>query len=139
MSNTINTQELTDTLNKYKIEFEGDSNINEFNLRERQMMLPGIKHKYVSYLIQHKQKKYELESAKKKAIDELLKQSQPDVGLSVPVLTKKHENHPTIKKINLMIEEQDIIILYLEKIENITRNMTYDLSNMIKIIELETT
>lgn len=136
---TSSTSELSSLLTKYKTEFEEDVNINELNLRERQMMLPGIKHKYVAYLIQHKQKKYELESAKKKVISELLNQTQPDVGLSTPALVKKHEGHPTIKKINSMIEEQDIIILYLEKIENITRNMTYDLSNMIKIIELETT
>ena len=138
MANSIENT-LSDMLKHYQNEFEKDSSINEMNIRERQMMLPGIKHKYVAYLIQHKQKKFELESAKKKAISDLLNQTTPDIGLSTPALTRKHEGHPTIKRINQMIEEQDIIITYLEKIETITRSMTYDLSNLIKIIELETT
>lgn len=138
MSNTTENT-LLDTLKRYQTEFEKDSSIDEMNIRERQMMLPGIKHKYVAYLIQHKQKKFEYECAKKKAINELMNKTTPDIGLSTPTLIKKHEGHPTIKRINEMIEEQDIIITYLEKIENITRSMTYDLSNLIKIIELETT
>ena len=131
---------LTDILNKYKAEFEEDSKINEMNLRERQLMLPGIKHKYVAYLIQHKQKKYELENKKKQAIAELIRQQQnPDVGLSRPAVERKQEGHPTIKLINDLMTEQDIIIEYLEKIESITKSMTYDMSNIIKIMEMETT
>jgi hypothetical protein len=126
-------------IEKYQKEFENDSEISEFNVREKQMMLPGIKHKFVAYLIQHKRKKYELETTKQKAIEELIKQSTPDIGLSKPVLEKKHESHPTIKKINNLIEEQNIIILYLEKIENISRSMTYDIGNLVKIMQLETT
>ena len=131
---------LTDILNKYKAEFEADSNISEMNLRERQLMLPGIKHKYVAYLIQHKQKKYELETKKRQAIAELIRQLQnPDVGLSRPAIERKQEGHPTIKLINDLMTEQDIIIEYLEKIESITKSMTYDMSNIIKIMEMETT
>lgn len=136
-----NTQEntLLKTLNEYEKEFNADSGINEMNIRDKQMMLPGIKHKYVAYLIKHKRKKHEYEHAKKQAIDDLISKTTPDIGLSTPALVKKHENHQAIKKINKMIEEQDIIISYLEKVEYITRSMTYDLSNLIKIIELETT
>ena len=131
---------LSEILNKYKVEFEEDSKINEMNLRERQLMLPGIKHKYVAYLIQHKQQKYELESAKRKAVAELINQQQnPEIGLSRPAVERKQEGHPTIKRINEMMAEQDIIIEYLEKIESITKSMTYDMGNIIKIMEMETT
>lgn len=136
-----NSQEntLLTTLNQYEAEFAEDSKINEMNIRDKQMMLPGIKHKYVAYLVKHKRKKYELESIKKQAISDLLAKASPDIGLSTPAMSKKHEGHPAIKKINSLIEEQDIIISYLEKVEYITRSMTYDLSNLIKILELETT
>ena len=130
---------LLDILRQYKTEFDKDSSINEMNIRDRQMMLPGIKHKYVAYLIQHKHKKFELECAERKAIHDMMTAATPDIGLSRPAMEKKHEGHPAIKRINEMIEEQEILITYLEKVETITRSMTYDLSNLIKIIELETT
>lgn len=131
--------ELLARIEQYQKEFQHDSSINEFNVKEKQMMLPGIKHKFVAYLIQHKRKKYELEKTKRKAIEEIIKQSTPDIGLSKPALEKKHEGHPTIKKINEMIEQQDILIEYLEKIEYISRSMTYDIGNLVKIMQLETT
>jgi hypothetical protein len=130
---------LESILKNYQSEFEKDISVNEFNVREKQMMLPGIKHKYVAFLIKHKRKKFELEAAKKIAIEEIIKKSIPDIGVSRTSLEKKHENHPTIKKINDMISEQNIIIDYLEKIENITKSMTFDIGNLVKIIQLETT
>ena len=133
------TMTLSEMINKYKFEFETDCKLSEMNLRERQLALPAIKHKYVAYLIQHKQQRYELEQAKKKAIAELISQSNIEVGLSRPATERKHENNPTIKKINNMITEQDIIIEYLEKIETITKSMTYDLGNLIKIMGMEMT
>lgn len=132
-------QDLQYILNKYKKEFEEDSVINELNLRDRQLMLPGIKHKYVAYLIQHKQKKYELEKAKKQAIHDLINNTNTDIGLSKTTSARKHESNPIIKKINDLITEQDIVIEYLEKIEMITKSMTYDMSNIIKILEMEMT
>jgi hypothetical protein len=130
---------LFDLMTKYKTEFEEDAVINEFNLKDKQLMLPGIKHKYVAYLIQHKVRKHELENIKKEAIEELFKKENLDIGLSKQAMEKKYENSAPIQKINSLIKEQDIIIDYLEKIEIISKSMTYDISNIIKIMELETT
>jgi len=134
-----NNLTLQDLLVKYKNEFNDDNHIDEMNLRDKQLMLPGIKHKYVAYLIQHKQKKYELERLKKQALKELINQNAPDIGLSKHAMESKFENNPAVQRINNMIKEQDILIDYLEKIETITKSMTYDISNVIKIMELETT
>ena len=128
---------LFDLMTKYKTEFEEDAVINEFNLKDKQLMLPGIKHKYVAYLIQHKVRKHELENIKKEAIEELFKKENLDIGLSKQAMEKKYENSAPIQKINSLIKEQDIIIDYLEKIEIISKSMTYDISNIIKIMELE--
>ena len=130
---------LFDLMTKYETEFEEDAVINEFNLKDKQLMLPGIKHKYVAYLIQHKVRKHELENIKKEAIEELFKKENLDIGLSKQAMEKKYENSAPIQKINSLIKEQDIIIDYLEKIEIISKSMTYDISNIIKIMELETT
>lgn len=134
-----NNLTLNDILTGYQQEFEKDSDFNELNLRERQMMLPGLKHKYVAYMIRHKQKKYELERAKKDAIDDLANSYEGPVGLSTTAIENRIKSKPAIRRIDDMIKEQEIIIDYLEKIEYITKSMTYDISNIIKIMELETT
>ncbi len=134
-----NNLTLNEILTGYQQEFEKDSDFNELNLRERQLMLPGIKHKYVAYMIRHKQKKYELEKAKRDAIDSLTNNYDGPVGLSHTAIENKIKSKPPIRRIDDMIKEQDIIIDYLEKVEYITKSMTYDMSNIIKIMELETT
>lgn len=134
-----NNLTLNDILTGYQQEFEKDSDFNELNLRERQMMLPALKHKYVAYMIRHKQKKYELEKAKKDAIDDLANSYEGPVGLSTTAIENRIKSKPAIRRIDDMIKEQEIIIDYLEKIEYITKSMTYDISNIIKIMELETT
>ena len=134
-----NNLTLNDILTGYQQEFEKDSDFNELNLRERQMMLPALKHKYVAYMIRHKQKKYELEKAKKDAIDDLVNSYEGPVGLSTTAIENRIKSKPAIRRIDDMIKEQEIIIDYLEKIEYITKSMTYDISNIIKIMELETT
>lgn len=134
-----NNLTLNEILTGYQQEFEKDSDFNELNLRERQLMLPGIKHKYVAYMIRHKQKKYELEKVKREAIDSLSSNYDGPVGLSHTAIENKIKAKPPIRRIDDMIKEQDIIIDYLEKVEYITKSMTYDMSNIIKIMELETT
>jgi hypothetical protein len=134
-----NNLTLNEILTGYQQEFEKDSDFNELNLRERQLMLPGIKHKYVAYMIRHKQKKYELEKAKRDVIDSLTNNYDGPVGLSHTAIENKIKSKPPIRRIDDMIKEQDIIIDYLEKVEYITKSMTYDMSNIIKIMELETT
>lgn len=130
---------LSDILSKYQNEFEQDSELSEFNLREQQMKLPAIKHKYVAYLMQHKHRKQKLIHAKNEILSNILTMDSPTVGLSNKAMERKHTANPKIQKINRMIEEEDIIIEYLEKIENITRSMTYDLGNLVKIVQMETT
>ena len=134
-----NNLTLNEVLTGYQQEFEKDCDFNELNLRERQLMLPGIKHKYVAYMIRHKQKKYELEKTKKDAIEDLANSYEGPVGLSITAIENKIKNKPAIRRIDDMIKEQEIIIDYLEKVEYITKSMTYDMSNIIKIMELETT
>ena len=121
-----NNLTLNDILTGYQQEFEKDSDFNELNLRERQMMLPALKHKYVAYMIRHKQKKYELEKAKKDAIDDLANSYEGPVGLSTTAIENRIKSKPAIRRIDDMIKEQEIIIDYLEKIEYITKLFTVE-------------
>lgn len=130
-----------DTITKYNEELKLDTNINELNLKEMAMRLPALKHKWVSRLINHKQRNNKLKQLLKQTKDKIieeLKNNSP-VILTNPVLEAKADNTEACKKIQNEINEQYLIIDYLEKVETIFRGMSYDVSNLIKIIELETT
>jgi len=129
-----------DLINKYKNELEQDTKINELNLKDAQMMLPGIKHKWVSRLINHKQERNKLISLQKKAKEQIINNlmKEASITLSIPVLEKRAEKDELVKKIKKQIEEQELIILYLDKVENIFKSMTWDIKNLTEIIKLET-
>lgn len=131
-----------DFFEKIKSQIDEDLKLDRINLLEKQLMLPAIKHKWVSRLIENKRLKNHLETKKKEIKIELLKkvddQSLP-TNLPKAAIEKKLENSDTILKINEQIKETEIIIEYLEKVENICRSLTYDIKNAVELEKLETT
>ena len=129
-----------DVISKYKEELLEDLKLDQLNILDKQLMLPALKHKWVSRLILTKKKKNDLEKKKKSLKDEVLKKIEEE-GLpnGVPKLALKNkvDNTKTILDINLTIEECDLIIEYLEKIEKILSSMTYDITNSTKLLSME--
>jgi hypothetical protein len=127
-------------LDKYIEEFKSDTIINEINLKEKSLMLPGLKAKWVSRLITHKNNLNKLQKNKKKIIKEAI----PAVRESLPVklsdsYIKEHvEEINTVSEFSKKIQDEEVIIDYLEKVEKIMSSMTYDLGNIVKIVQLET-
>jgi len=130
---------MDNTINKYTEELKQDVKVDKLTIFDVQSALPAIKHKWVSRYINHKQeldKLYRLlKKAKEKTIEEL-KQSA-SIALTLPILEKKAEEDVIIKEIYSRIKEQELICLYLEKVEKIFQTMTYDIKNMIDIMKLE--
>ena len=58
--------EITELFEKYKSELDEDMKINELNLKEAQLMLPGRKHKWAFRLIQQKRDLSKLKLLKKR-------------------------------------------------------------------------
>lgn len=123
-------------------ELQNDTKIDEINLLQKQLMLPAIKHKWVARLIDQKRKLNSLKRKKKivraAVIASLEKDGLPP-GLPKSTLDKKIDSSDAIQKIDEEMEDTEIVIEYLEKVENIFRSMTYDLKNVIDINRLETT
>jgi len=123
-------------------ELKKDTQIDELNLLQKQLMLPGIKHKWVSRLIN--QKRYLNSLLRKKkgtrvAVLSVLEREGMPPGLPKSALDKKIDSSEAISKIDQEIEETEVAIEYLEKVEQILRTMTYDIKNIIDINKLETT
>jgi hypothetical protein len=128
-------------LEDYIKELESDLKIDELILKDYQLKLPGIKHKWAGRCVRHKlelsQIKKDRELIKKKLVDQL-QQASP-VKLAQPVAERTVEKHSEILDIDSKIKELDLIVELLEKSEKTLSSTSYDIKNIIDIIKLETT
>jgi hypothetical protein len=127
---------------KYFEEIKEDTRFDQINILEKQLMLPAIKHKWISRLINQKRQKVLLERKKKDLKDEVLKtltQSGIPTGIPKAAFNARVESSDVIRKIDEDLKETDLIIEYLEKVEKIFSSVTYDIGNATKLMVLETT
>lgn len=131
-----------DKLEEFKKELQEDTQLDELNLMQKQLQLPAIKHKWVARLIDEKRKLNRLKN-NKKIIREGVLSSMEDKGIPPGIpktkIERKIETSQSIIKIDEEIQECEIIIEYLEKVESIFRSMTFDLKNIVEITRMETT
>ena len=121
----------------YQKEIVLDLQLDELSLKDRTMMVPTIKHKWVARLMQHKAQHKKLTEAKKKAVKAVAEASA--VQLTKAMAEAKASVDPTIAKIQTALDSLDVLIEYLEKIERMTASLTFDCKNVIDIQKLETT
>ena len=128
-------------LNRYIDELTQDTHIDEFNVRDVQLKLPGIKHKWAGRLMRAKSDNSKLERKKKKVIKDLTQKLVKDspVKLSLPIAEKKVQDLDDIQDIDEQIRDNEVVILFLEKAERILNSMTFDIKNLTEIMKLETT
>lgn len=127
-------------LDQYIDEIEKDLQINEFNLKDSSMKTPARKHYWVSKLIRHKRNLLSLRQQrdiiKKEVVKKIITESP--VKVTVPVAEKASYRHDKMVEISQKINEEELIIEFLEKTEKTFTSMTYDISNIIKVIQIET-
>ena len=128
-----------DILDKYIEELKEDLRIDEFSIKDASLKSPGRKHYWTSRLIYHKRNLMKLENEKntliKKASQEI--QYQSPVRLSNVAIEKTAQSTDVMKDINLKINEEKLIIEFLEKTEKTLSSLTYDIKNIVEIIKLE--
>ena len=130
---------MSDILETYSKELADHLSIDEFNLKDVQLQLPGRRHIWVGRLMRHKLELNQLRNKKKDKLVEVTKkiQEQSNIRLSSPAAVKVAENSDFIKNINSQIEENIILIDYLEKVEKIMSSIGFDIRNIIEIQKLE--
>lgn len=133
---------LMEIFDKFQEEIKEDVKIDQLNLLDKQMMLPAIKHKWVARLMMQKRTKNSLDKKKKELKEEVLKTlTEKGIPTGIPklALDAKVESSDVIQKINQEIQDAQILIEYLEKVEGVFRSMTFDIKNITEITKLETT
>ncbi len=126
---------------KYKAELEEELDLSDFNMKDVQMRMPAVKHKWVARLIQQKIELSKFKKLKIEAIEAVVDKLRREnvVLLSDHALAKQAEKNETIQRILLKMEECEILIDYLEKVEKVCSSTSYDIKNLIDIKKLELT
>lgn len=124
---------------KYKTELTEELDLSDFNMKDVQMKLPGIKHKWVARLIDQKIELNKLKKLKAEAIETVSQKLRKEnvVILSDAALSKQSEKHELVRKIIEKIEETEILIEYLERVEKVCSSTSYDIKNLIDIKKME--
>jgi len=129
------------SLSNYIEEVKDDCVVDDINLKESALMLPAKKAKWVTRLILAKNSVNKLEKDKKKQISiimEKLKQESIST-VSNAVLKSLAEKHESVIEIDNKIEENYNLIDFLERVEKVMSSMSFDIGNIVKIVQLETT
>ena len=127
-------------LEEYIKEMGTDVDLDEFNLKDVQMKLPALKHKWVGRLIRAKGELERLRSSRdnvvKQVAQEIIDTATDQVNLATA--QKAAEKHASVKAIDESIKENRLIVDFLEKGERIFSGMSFDIKNIIEVMKLET-
>jgi len=126
------------SLNDFINELKEDCVVNEINLKESTLVLPAKKAKWVARLILEKNNLNKLEKEKMISVIEDIKK-ESITSLSSAVLKTLAEKHDLIIEIDQKIENSKNLIDFFERIEKIMSSMSFDIGNIIKVVQLETT
>ena len=128
------------TLDKYISELAEDTTLDEFTMKDVQMKLPAIKHKWAGRLIRSKIAVNQLQKKRNRTLNEMATRliTESPVKISRPLAKQKVEEHEAIVEIDESISEEKAVIEFLEKAERILNSMTFDIKNLTEIMKLET-
>jgi hypothetical protein len=127
-------------LEEYIKEIGEDLKFDEINLKEYQLRLPALKHKWAGRCIRHKLQLSQLKHQRLTLRKDLVEAANKAAPVVLPIrdLEKKVESHTDILNIDNKIKELDLVIELLEKAEKTFNSTTWDISNLIKIVASET-
>ncbi len=127
-------------LERYIDELSKDIAIDEFALKECQMKLPALKHKWVGRLVRHKRDLYKLQKQRHECITKISDKvrSSSEIQLTRPAANKIAEKHNDIQVLDDNIKDIELVIELLDKCERIFSSMSFDMKNLVEIIKMET-
>jgi hypothetical protein len=126
---------------QYHEQIQQQINVTEFNMKDIQLGLPAARHYWVSRLMFHKQEIIKLKKLRKQAKQKVIAKmtEASPVTLTMKTADVSADEHPVVQKIDEQIAENELLVEYLSKVESNFRSVSYDIGNIIKIIQLETT
>ena len=127
-------------LEKYIDELTKDVEIDEFALKECQMKLPALKHKWVGRLVRHKRDIHKLKRDRSIILSTVIDKIRDasEVEITKPAAANLATRHRDIIEIDDKIKDIELVVELLDKCERIFSSMSFDLKNLVEIIKMET-
>ena len=131
--------DVDEILEKYTNELKPEINLNKLNLGDHQSKLPSLKHKWAGRYINHKRRLIKLKCRKKDLRKELTAKyiEESPIKVNLTIAEKSVQNSAELSIIDDKIAEEELILEYLEKIQNIVNNIQWDIKNLIELEKLE--
>jgi len=131
----------TDLFAEYHQKIEEFLKFDELNIKESQMSLPSVRHYWVGRLMFHKQQINKLKKAKEKAAKVLRQKLEHEspIGLTAKTISDSITQNEVMLKLEEDIVNNELLVEYLTKVESNLRDTQHGMSNLTKIITLETT
>ena len=127
-------------LEKYIDELSKDVVVDEFALKECQMKLPALKHKWVGRLVRHKKELHKLKRDRSILVSKLVDKIQDasEIQITKPAAMNLAAKHKDMIEIDDSIKDIELVVELLDKCERIFSSMSFDLKNLVEIIKMET-
>ena len=132
--------EIGDIINQYLDEAKIDTNLSRLEVTSTQEQLVANKHKWSARLINHKINLNSLKFRRSSLLDEYIidYQDKEPVRVNRSIAEKAVQNKKEIKSIDQKIQNEALIISFLENIYKNISFATNDIKNLIELMKLET-
>lgn len=123
---------------EYRQQYTEFTKINDMNLEQRTMRVPAEKHYWVERLIDAKRLKFKLLKERKQQKDANIKKAINEgvVNLSKQTLDKL-ENTKEIEELDEKLQDQELLIEYLEQVVKHITYIAQDIKNILTIKEMQ--
>lgn len=129
-----------ETLSRYISELANDVKLTEFNLKEKSLLCSSIWAKWLSYLFLERENLSKVANLKKKILAKKMKSTTAnDSVLRLKSEDKMNETDETMKKLNVLSQQVQDNIDYIERALNILQNFGFNIKNTTDILKLQLT
>ena len=132
--------EIGDIIDQYLKEVSIDTNLDRLEVTSTQEQLLANKHKWSARLINHKINLNNLKYKKSSLLEEYIAeyQDKEPVRVNRSIAQRAVENKKEVKAIDFKIQNEVLIISFLENIYKNVSFATNDIKNLIELMKLET-
>ncbi len=132
--------EIGDIINQYLKEASIDTNLDRLEVTSTQERLISNKHKWSARLINHKINLNRFKSERSSILEGYITKYQEDepVRVNRSIAEKAVQNKKEIKAIDSKIQNEVLIISFLENIYKNISFATNDIKNLVELMKLET-
>lgn len=129
---------MSNVLEQYIQQVSEEVKLDQFNIKEKQMRLPAIKHFWVARLVNSKIRLNKLKSQYKVAKHQMVQDIMAKAPTRITITAAAGAADAKLVTITDEIDELEAVVEYLEKVEKILGTMHWEVKNIVELQQMET-